>query len=112
MNTKKIIAREGLIFLLFAFFFLFLAKFIEQPPEWLAPFVILGYPAYLLIRFVILKRRRRNKMRNLWLIVLLISITCLAQKRQNNDMTNTIKATVGKEFAITLNANATTGYEW
>ena len=27
-------------------------------------------------------------------------------------MTNTIKATVGKEFVIALDANATTGYEW
>ena len=30
----------------------------------------------------------------------------------HEDTTNTIKATVGSEFVITLEANATTGYEW
>lgn len=31
---------------------------------------------------------------------------------ETNDMTNTIKTTVGKEIVITLEANATTGYQW
>lgn len=31
---------------------------------------------------------------------------------ETNNMTNTIKATVGKEVVITLEANATTGYQW
>ena len=35
----------------------------------------------------------------------------IGQERQD-DMTNMIKATVGQEFVITLDANATTGYEW
>lgn len=33
-------------------------------------------------------------------------------QEQQKDMTNTIKATAGKEFVITLNANVTTGYGW
>ncbi len=32
------------------------------------------------------------------------------RKEQQND--TTVKTTVGKEFLITLDANATTGYEW
>ena len=43
------------------------------------------------------------------LVLLLLSSYAFAE---TNDMTNTIQATVGKEFVITLNANATTGYEW
>jgi len=31
---------------------------------------------------------------------------------ETDDMTNAIKPAVGKEFVITLDANATTGYEW
>ena len=43
------------------------------------------------------------------LVLLLLSSYAFAE---TNDMTNTIQATVGKEFAITLDANATTGYQW
>ena len=33
-------------------------------------------------------------------------------QEQQSTITNTIQATVGKEFVIILDANATTGYEW
>ena len=33
-------------------------------------------------------------------------------QEQRNNTANTIKAAVGKDFVITLDANATTGYEW
>ena len=46
------------------------------------------------------------------IILVLLSLSSYAFAETNNDMTNTIKATVGKEFVITLDANATTGYEW
>lgn len=35
----------------------------------------------------------------------------IGQERQD-DIANKIKTAVGKEFVITLDANATTGYEW
>lgn len=43
-------------------------------------------------------------------VLLLVSLFALAEIQ--NNMTNTIKATVGKEFIITLDGNATTGYQW
>ena len=43
------------------------------------------------------------------LVLLLLSSYTFAE---TNDMTNTIQATIGKEFVITLDANATTGYQW
>ena len=46
------------------------------------------------------------------IILVLLSLSSYAFAETNNDMTNTIKATVGKEFVIALDANATTGYEW
>ena len=45
------------------------------------------------------------------IILVLLSLSSYAFA-ETDDMTNTINATVGKEFVITLNANATTGYEW
>lgn len=43
------------------------------------------------------------------LVLLFLSSYAFAE---THDMTNSIKAIVGKEFVITLDANATTGYEW
>ena len=47
-------------------------------------------------------------------IVILLALLSLSSYAfaETDDMTNTINATVGKEFVITLDANATTGYEW
>ena len=45
------------------------------------------------------------------IILVLLSLSSYAFA-ETNDMTNMIKAQVGKEFVITLDANATTGYEW
>jgi len=36
----------------------------------------------------------------------------IIEQEQQSNMINTIQATVGNEFAIVLDANATTGYEW
>jgi len=33
-------------------------------------------------------------------------------QEQQSDMADTVQASVGKEFVITLDANATTGYDW
>ena len=46
------------------------------------------------------------------IILLLLSLSSYAFAEVQDDMTNTIKATVGEELVITLDANATTGYEW
>ena len=46
------------------------------------------------------------------IILVFLSLSSYAVAETQNDMTNTIKATVDKEFVITLDANATTGYEW
>ena len=46
------------------------------------------------------------------IILVLLSLSSYAFAETHNDMTNTIKATAGKEFVITLDANATTGYQW
>ena len=46
------------------------------------------------------------------IILVLLSLSSYAFAETHDAMTNTIKATVGKEFVITLDANATTGYEW
>lgn len=46
------------------------------------------------------------------IILVLISLSSYAFAATHDDMINTIKTTVGKEFVITLDANATTGYEW
>jgi inhibitor of cysteine peptidase len=46
------------------------------------------------------------------IILMLLSLSSYASAETNSGTTNTIKATVGKEFVITLDANATTGYEW
>ena len=46
------------------------------------------------------------------IILIFLSISSYAFADSGDDVTNTIKATVGKEFVITLDANATTGYEW
>ena len=46
------------------------------------------------------------------IILLLLSLSSYALAETHDDMNNTIKTTAGKEFVITLNANATTGYEW
>jgi inhibitor of cysteine peptidase len=45
------------------------------------------------------------------IILVLLSLSSYAFA-ETDDMTNTINATVSKEFVITLDANATTGYEW
>lgn len=45
-------------------------------------------------------------------ILALLSLSSYAFAETHDDMTNTINTTVGKEFVITLDANATTGYEW
>jgi len=46
------------------------------------------------------------------IILVLLSLSSYAFADTNDDMANTIKTTVGREFVITLDANATTGYEW
>ena len=43
---------------------------------------------------------------------MLLFLCSTAFAEAQNDTTNTIKAMVGKELVITLDANATTGYEW
>ena len=46
------------------------------------------------------------------IILLFLSLSSYAFAETQDDITNTIKTAVGKEFVITLDANATTGYEW
>ena len=46
------------------------------------------------------------------IILVLLSFSLYTFAEPQDDMTNKIQATVGKEFVITLDANATTGYEW
>jgi inhibitor of cysteine peptidase len=46
------------------------------------------------------------------IILVLLSLSSYAFAETQSNMTDTIKTTVGKEFVITLDANATTGYEW
>ena len=46
------------------------------------------------------------------IISVLLSLSSYAFAETHNDMANTIKAIVGKEFVVLLDANATTGYEW
>ena len=46
------------------------------------------------------------------IILMLLVSSSYAFAETQDDMTDTIRATVGKEFVITLDANVTTGYEW
>ena len=46
------------------------------------------------------------------IILVLLSFSLYTFAEPQDDMTNKIQATVGKEFVVTLDANATTGYEW
>ena len=46
------------------------------------------------------------------IILAFLSLSSYAFAEAGYDMTNTIKVTVDKEFVITLDANATTGYAW
>jgi len=46
------------------------------------------------------------------IILLLLSLSSYAFAETYDNMTNAIKTTVGREFVIILDANATTGYEW
>ena len=45
-------------------------------------------------------------------ILVFLSLSSYAFAETDDDTTNMIKAAVGEEFVITLNANSTTGYEW
>lgn len=46
------------------------------------------------------------------LTVAILFIVFSGNSAKTDYMTNTIKTTVGKKFVITMDANATTGYEW
>lgn len=46
------------------------------------------------------------------IVLALLSLSSYAFAETHDDMSNEINITVGKEFVITLDANATTGYEW
>lgn len=50
-------------------------------------------------------------MRIVIILLFLFLSSCAFSETQHN-MTNTVKTAVGKEFVITMDANATTGYGW